>query len=155
MLYSLSYLLNILLFFAQSFLGHLRVRGKVQNFQLYKDTDNIPKIYLLVLTYCISNSFSACQNYFHSGFQNYFFYYGDENLVYLSVPSFLAAIFCTGLAIGVILAVGGLWVVQVSVRRTKTNTPSSLFSVASNGNSWRNCFGSQGFLKKYINLEIK
>ena len=50
-------------------------------------------------------------------FQHYYLYYGTgtEPIVLLTINKFIACMFAVGLAIGVVIAVGGLFFIQVSI----------------------------------------
>ncbi|RWS28645.1 putative palmitoyltransferase ZDHHC6-like protein [Leptotrombidium deliense] len=56
-------------------------------------------------------------------YANWYFYNGDRSkLVYLTLTSFLMCVFSIGLAVGVILAVGGLFIIQLkTILRNKTS----------------------------------
>jgi palmitoyltransferase len=54
----------------------------------------------------------------HISLQAYYIYYGTgkEPLVYLGIQGFIGCMFAVGLAIGVIIAVGALFCIQVGIQ---------------------------------------
>jgi palmitoyltransferase len=62
---------------------------------------------------------------FVCSFQQYYYYYTKDPVVYLGLFGFIGSMFAIGLAVGVFLAVGMLFVIQIrSILKNETGIES-------------------------------
>jgi hypothetical protein len=85
--------------------------------------------------------------------KNYYIYYGvvDVPLVHLSFAGLIASMFAVGLALGVTIAVGILFVIQVSVSQLSSILGCSLGMILFQITSiWRNQSGIENWIIKKV-----
>jgi len=70
---------------------------------------------------CVHSTYILGRTLYYAIYVDYFFSFNDSLIVILSLAEFLCTFFATGLAIGVVIAVGSLWIIQLkSILKNET-----------------------------------